>query len=37
MRLHKGKPKISSWEKMKSRIRDKLLPLDFAQSIVISI
>ncbi|XP_059632678.1 uncharacterized protein LOC132275240 [Cornus florida] len=32
MRLRKGKPKISYWEKMKSRLQEKFLPLDFAQT-----
>ncbi|KAM1763574.1 hypothetical protein EV2_002937 [Malus domestica] len=31
MRLRKGKPKISSWEKMKTRLQEKFLPLDFTQ------
>ncbi|KAK9920986.1 hypothetical protein M0R45_029520 [Rubus argutus] len=32
VRLRKGKPKISSWEKMKTRLKEKFIPLDFAQS-----
>lgn len=31
MRLRKGKPKISSWENMKYRLKDKFLPVYFAQ------
>lgn len=33
MRLRKGKSKISSWEKMKSRLKEKFLPLDFVQMV----
>lgn len=32
VRLRKGKPKISSWEKMKTRLKEKFIPPDFAQS-----
>ncbi|KAK0592440.1 hypothetical protein LWI29_019234 [Acer saccharum] len=32
MRLRKGKPKIHSWDKMKSRLKEKFLPVDFAQT-----
>lgn len=33
MRLRKGKPKIASWEKMKARLRENFLPLNYAQGI----
>ncbi|KAH0997855.1 hypothetical protein GBA52_021719 [Prunus armeniaca] len=32
MRLRKGKSKISSWDKMKSRLKEKFLPVDFVQT-----
>lgn len=33
MRLRKGKSKIVSWEKMKARLHENFIPLNFAQSI----
>lgn len=33
MRLCKGKPKFSSLEKINSRLKEKFLPLNFAQAI----
>ncbi|KAL4196278.1 hypothetical protein AMTRI_Chr04g245380 [Amborella trichopoda] len=31
MRQKRGKPKILSWEKMKSRLKEKFLPIDYTQ------
>ncbi|XXG48299.1 hypothetical protein AAC387_Pa02g2791 [Persea americana] len=33
MRVRRGKPKISSWKKMKCRLRENFFPPDFTQSI----
>ena len=33
IRMHKGKPKIGTWEKMKARLRENFLSVNFAQTL----